>query len=41
MRTGQIVIDITPLRASRDFRWLFWGRLVSLAGNAVAVTAAN
>jgi ENTS family enterobactin (siderophore) exporter len=41
MRLGQIVLDIAPLRESRDFRWLFAGRLVSNAGNAVAVTAAN
>jgi len=41
MRIGQVVIDITPLRDSRDFRWLFGGRFVSLAGNAVALTAAN
>jgi ENTS family enterobactin (siderophore) exporter len=41
MRVGQIVIDVAPLRESRDFRWLFTGRLVSNAGNAVAVTAAN
>ena len=27
--------------ASRDCRWLFGGRFVSLAGNAVALTAAN
>ncbi len=41
MRLGQIVIDVAPLRESRDFRWLFAGRFVSNAGNAVAVTAAN
>jgi ENTS family enterobactin (siderophore) exporter len=41
MRLGQIVIDVAPLRESRDFRWLFAGRLVSNAGNAVALTAAN
>jgi ENTS family enterobactin (siderophore) exporter len=41
MRIGQIVIDVAPLRESRDFSWLFAGRLVSNAGNAVAVTAAN
>ena len=41
MRIGRLVIDVTPLRASRDFRWLFGGRFVSLAGNAVALTAAN
>jgi len=41
MRIGQIVIDIAPLRESRDFRRLFTGRFVSMAGNAVATTAAN
>src|SRR5215813_1530253 len=41
MRIGQIVIDVTPLREGRDFRLLFSGRLVSMAGNAVATTAAN
>jgi MFS transporter, ENTS family, enterobactin (siderophore) exporter len=41
MRVGQIVIDVAPLRESRDFRCLFAGRFVSNAGNTVAVTAAN
>ena len=41
LRIGRVVIDISPLRSSRDFRWLFGGRFVSLAGNAVALTAAN
>jgi ENTS family enterobactin (siderophore) exporter len=41
MRIGQIAIDVTPLRESRDFRLLFTGRLVSQAGNAIATTAAN
>jgi MFS transporter, ENTS family, enterobactin (siderophore) exporter len=41
MRIGQIVIDVAPLRESRDFRWMFGGRLVSNAGNVIAVTAAN
>jgi ENTS family enterobactin (siderophore) exporter len=41
MRIGQIVIDVTPLRESRDFRHLYAGRFVSMAGNAVATTAAN
>jgi MFS transporter, ENTS family, enterobactin (siderophore) exporter len=41
VRIGQLVIDISPLRGSRDFRWLFGGRFVSLTGNAVALTAAN
>ena len=41
MRIGQIAIDIAPLRESRDFRRLFTGRFVSMAGNAVATTAAD
>jgi MFS transporter, ENTS family, enterobactin (siderophore) exporter len=41
MRIGQIVIDVTPLRESRDFRWLFTGRLASMVGNALATAAAN
>ncbi len=41
MRIGQIVIDVAPLRGSRDFRRLFTGRFVSMAGNAVATTAAD
>jgi MFS transporter, ENTS family, enterobactin (siderophore) exporter len=41
MRIGQIVIDVAPLRESRDFRWLYSGRLVASAGDVVATTAAN
>jgi MFS transporter, ENTS family, enterobactin (siderophore) exporter len=41
VRIGQIAIDVAPLRESRDFRRLFAGRFVSMAGNAVATTAAN
>ena len=41
MRIGQIAIDIAPLRESRDFRRLFTGRFVSMAGNAIATTAAD
>ena len=41
MRVGQIAIDVTPLREGRDFRLLFTGRFISMAGNAVATTAAN
>ena len=41
MRIGQIAIDVAPLRDSRDYRRLFAGRFVSIAGNAVATTAAN
>jgi MFS transporter, ENTS family, enterobactin (siderophore) exporter len=41
MRIGQIVIDVAPLRESRDFRWLYSGRMIASAGNVVAVTAAS
>jgi MFS transporter, ENTS family, enterobactin (siderophore) exporter len=41
VRIGQIAIDIAPLRESRDYRRLFSGRFVSMAGNAVATTAAD
>lgn len=41
MRIGQLVIDVAPLRESEDFRLLFGGRLLSMAGTAVAMTAAN
>ncbi len=41
MRIGQIAIDLAPLREGRDFRLLFTGRFLSMAGNAVATTAAN
>jgi MFS transporter, ENTS family, enterobactin (siderophore) exporter len=41
MRLGQLVIDVTPLRRSRDFRWLYAGRFASTAGQAVTTAAAN
>ncbi len=41
MRVGQIAVDVTPLRASRDFRWMFAGRFASMAGTAVATASAN
>ena len=41
MRIGQIAIDVAPLREGRDYRLLFAGRFVSMAGNAVATTAAS
>jgi MFS transporter, ENTS family, enterobactin (siderophore) exporter len=41
MRIGQIVIDVAPLRESRDFRWLYSGRMIASAGNVVALTAGN
>jgi ENTS family enterobactin (siderophore) exporter len=41
MRIGQVVIDVAPLRQHPDFRLLFAGRFMSMAGNAVATTAAS
>jgi len=41
MRIGQIAVDVTPLRASRDFRWLFAGRFATMAGTAIATASAN
>jgi ENTS family enterobactin (siderophore) exporter len=41
MRIGQIAIDVTPLRESRDYRLLFTGRCVSTAGSMIATTAAS
>src|ERR1700729_2014659 len=41
LRIGQIVIDVAPLRESRDFRWLYTGRVIASAGNVVATTGAN
>jgi hypothetical protein len=41
MRIGRIVIDVAPLRESRDFRWLYTGRFIASAGNVIATTAAN
>ena len=41
MRVGQVMIDLAPLRQHRDFRLLFTGRFLTMAGNAVATTAAS
>jgi MFS transporter, ENTS family, enterobactin (siderophore) exporter len=41
MRIGQLVLDVAPLRESRDFRWLYSGHVVASAGNVVAMTAAS
>src|SRR5262249_6310302 len=32
----RLVVDLTPLRASVDFRWLFVGQLVSGFGSAIS-----
>ncbi|SDH57614.1 enterobactin transporter EntS [Nonomuraea jiangxiensis] len=39
MRLGQFVVDVAPLRASRDFRFAFAARLVSLLGVGVTGVA--
>jgi ENTS family enterobactin (siderophore) exporter len=41
VRIGQLAIDVGPLRESRDYRRLFTGRFVAMAGSAVATTAAD
>jgi ENTS family enterobactin (siderophore) exporter len=41
MRIGQIALDVAPLRDNRDYQRLFTGRFISMAGNAVAMTAGN
>lgn len=39
MRFGQLAVDISPLRESRDFRYAFSGRLVSMFGTAMTEVA--
>lgn len=35
----RLLVDVTPLRASRDFRFLFGGQLVSLLGSNLTIVA--
>ena len=37
----RFVVDVTPLRESRQFRLLFWGQVVSLIGRQFTVVAAS
>ncbi|WP_211241333.1 enterobactin transporter EntS [Pseudonocardia spinosispora] len=39
MRLGGLVLDVSPLRASRDFRFIFLARLISLLGIGLLVVA--
>src|ERR1019366_4872373 len=36
---GKILVDITPLRVSRDFRLMFVGQLISMLGTQLTVVA--
>jgi predicted MFS family arabinose efflux permease len=36
---GRILVDLTPLRESRDFRLLFFGQMVGTVGNQLTVVA--
>ena len=35
----RLLIDLTPMRRSRDFRDLVWGELVSVLGNQLTTVA--
>jgi ENTS family enterobactin (siderophore) exporter len=39
MKLGTLMLDLTPLRESRDFRYLFGGRLLSLVGSSITTVA--
>jgi MFS transporter, ENTS family, enterobactin (siderophore) exporter len=41
MRVGHIVIDATPLRESRDFRWLYTGDILGSAASRITLTGAS
>lgn len=36
---ARLFVDVTPLRTSRNFRWLFLGQLVSLLGSNLTIVA--
>jgi MFS transporter, ENTS family, enterobactin (siderophore) exporter len=39
MKLGSLAIDATPLKRNRDFRHLFFGRLVSIVGSSITTVA--
>ena len=39
MKLGSLAIDATPLKRNRDFRYLFFGRLVSIVGSSITTVA--
>lgn len=39
MPLGRITMDLTPLRSSRDFRIMFWARIVALLGISLTLVA--
>ncbi|MFF7244747.1 enterobactin transporter EntS [Embleya sp. NPDC008237] len=41
MRLGEIAVDVTPLRANRDFRLLFTATALSMLGTALTSVAAS
>src|SRR5919206_5240714 len=38
-RIRQLAVDLTPLRASRDFRLLWFGEIISESGHQITVAA--
>ena len=41
MRIGQLAVDTLPLRSSRGFRWMYFGRLGTLLGNWLVTASAS